>query len=93
MNHPVSGITQVQKPDLRYKRQRTCLLVTDSDGESRVSSAGIHSIEHGVMLSAEDAGAMAERGVRLVLTTTILVEHGRSPREARRRDQRRRGPC
>jgi imidazolonepropionase-like amidohydrolase len=35
-------------------------------------AAGIHSIEHGVMLSAEDAGAMAERGVRLVLTTTIL---------------------
>lgn len=35
-------------------------------------AAGIHSIEHGVMLSAEDARAMAERGVRLVLTTTIL---------------------
>lgn len=35
-------------------------------------AAGVHSIEHGVMLSAEDALAMAERGVRLVLTTTIL---------------------
>ncbi len=35
-------------------------------------AAGINSIEHGVMLSAEDASAMAERGVRLVLTTTIL---------------------
>jgi imidazolonepropionase-like amidohydrolase len=35
-------------------------------------AAGIHSIEHGVMLTAEDARAMAERGVRLILTTTIL---------------------
>jgi imidazolonepropionase-like amidohydrolase len=35
-------------------------------------AAGVHSIEHGVMLSAEDARAMAERGIRLVLTTTIL---------------------
>jgi imidazolonepropionase-like amidohydrolase len=35
-------------------------------------AAGIHSIEHGVMLSAEDARAMAAHGVRLVLTTTIL---------------------
>jgi imidazolonepropionase-like amidohydrolase len=35
-------------------------------------AAGVHSIEHGVMLSTEDARAMAERGVRLVLTTTIL---------------------
>lgn len=35
-------------------------------------AAGVHSIEHGVMLSAEDVRAMAERGVRLVLTTAIL---------------------
>jgi imidazolonepropionase-like amidohydrolase len=35
-------------------------------------AAGIHSVEHGVMLTAGDTRVMAERGVRLVLTTTIL---------------------
>ena len=35
-------------------------------------AAGIHSIEHGAMLTTADTRAMAERGVYLVLTTTIL---------------------